>query len=130
MLVLQAPDGQHTTIGQVSDGVRIHDISSNARTVVTGFTANGGEELRLTIWDTESRTPSYLRVAGGDEARLVSGGVYVSRYGQAPQLYSRTGTLLKTYAGTAPRSSRWTAPWVPVRCRSTGSASPGRPPRC
>lgn len=97
-LVLVAPDGRSSSIGAVSDTAWIHDVSSNARTVVTGLRTDSGE-LRLAIWDTESKKPTYLRVAGGDDAQLVRDGVLVTRSGKATQLYSRSGALVRTYTG-------------------------------
>lgn len=99
-LVLLAPDGRSKTVGQVSDGAYVVDVSSNARTVVTGFLVNTGQELRLTIWDTASGKPTYLRVKDGVGAVLVKDGIVVSRGSAGAQLYSRSGKLQRTYAKT------------------------------
>ncbi|AKU17014.1 hypothetical protein [Luteipulveratus mongoliensis] len=100
-LVLLAPNGQHTTIGAVSNDAFVLDISSNARTIVTGFFVGTGSELRLTIWDAETKKPTYLRVPNGSTATLVKDGLVVSRYDKPAQLFSRAGKLLKTYSGGA-----------------------------
>lgn len=97
-LVLLAPDGRSKTIGEVSDGAEVLDVSSNARTVVTGFWEQ--KQLRLTLWDTETGKPTYLRVDGGADAVLVKNGIVVSRHAGGAQLYSRTGNLLRAYAAT------------------------------
>ncbi|MDE9367764.1 hypothetical protein PZ938_19270 [Luteipulveratus sp. YIM 133132] len=99
-LVLRAPDGRSSSIGAVPDWARVEDVSTNARTVVTADDHQGSTLLSLTVWDTESRKPTRLDVADGMQSRLVKGGIVVSRFGKPAQLYSRSGTLLRTYSGT------------------------------
>ncbi|WP_018156088.1 hypothetical protein [Demetria terragena] len=94
-LKVVAPSGAHTTIGDVSSGADVLDVSTNARTVVTGFTT-ASAELRITIWDTAAKKPTYLRVSNGTDAKLVRGGVLVTRSTQAPQVYSRSGAVTST----------------------------------
>ncbi|MDF8263683.1 hypothetical protein [Luteipulveratus flavus] len=99
-LVLRAPDGRFSTIGAVPDFVGVEDVSTNARTVVIADNSGAPGSLALSIWDTESRKPTTLKVASGAQARLVKDGIVVSRYGKSAQLYSRAGTLLRTYTAT------------------------------
>lgn len=103
-LVVLAPDGRSKTVGDVSDGAQVHDVSSNARTTVTGFSVKTGQELRLTIWDTETGKPTYLRVKDGSHAAVVKGGIVVSRWSGGAQLYSRAGKLVRTYTATGDTS--------------------------
>lgn len=102
-LVLVAPDGRFKTIGAVSDYASVFDVSSNARTIVTGFYANTGRELRLTIWDSASGKPTYLRVKNGNGTALTAAGIVVARDGLAAQLYSRSGQLQRTFTGASGR---------------------------
>lgn len=108
-LVLRAPDGRHATVGEVSDGAVVADISSNARTVVTAIRAKGGGESRYTIWDTATGTPTYVRVKDGGDAVLVQDGLLVARPKQSPQLFDRAGKPILDYDGDFGRYNRLVA---------------------
>lgn len=97
-LVVRAADGRTSSIGSVSDDAVVYDVSNNARTVLTGFTAPGTNELRLTVWDTATRVPTYVRVAGGGSAALAENGIVVTRASGNAQYLNRTGGLIRTYA--------------------------------
>ena len=85
----------------MSDDASVADISQDARKVLTSR-FQWGEGLRVTVWDTATRTPTYFRVAGPDsviEVQFGGDGILVKRDGKVE---SRTlsGTLVRSY--TAP----------------------------
>lgn len=100
-LVLVSAAGNSKTIGAVSDYASVFDISSSARTVITGFYEDTGKQLRLSIWDTETKKATYLRVAGGRDAKITADGIMVTRDGEPVQVYSRSGKLVRTLSGVA-----------------------------
>ncbi|KNX36153.1 hypothetical protein [Luteipulveratus halotolerans] len=102
-LVLVPPTGGIMTMGAVSDDASVSDVSQDARKVLTARFQTG-EGLRVTVWDTATRTPTYFRVAGPNsviEVRFGGDGILVKRDGK---IESRTlsGTLVRSY--TAPSS--------------------------
>jgi hypothetical protein len=61
-LVMVRPEGGVVPIGEVSDDARILDVSADRRYVMTARSQE--DQVRVTVWDTTTRRPSYFRVPG------------------------------------------------------------------
>lgn len=106
-----SPDGNKVTVvGQVSDGARIQDVSSDGTHVITSFvTATGA--TRFAFWDTRTHTASYLQLGGRFwQAAYVPGGILTwvgadDNVPTTPMVYKRTMSGVATARFSASKDS-------------------------
>lgn len=105
-LVMISPTGKRTTIGPVSDGAGIDDVSADGRYVITSFQTDKSQ-TRATIWDTKTRKASYFRPAGGASG-AIPGPIAFTRTGVIAQTqFTSKAPTVETFSRSGVRLSSW-----------------------